>query len=376
MKKPKVLHIFSGYGGGISSLILNLVENSYQYVDYTLLAFSYEGGDAFKERLRSVGSKLLLMSRPRIEGFTGFVQSVKRVFEENHYDAVHCHIDAWPMIIFRLIANKYGVKTFIVHAHKTLYEKRIDRVFRFVNRSINRLFSTNYMTCSRWAAEYLFGRHFLKKRKAYLIPNGINESIFREKITQEDQHKYNCEFNVSEKELVIAHVGRFNEQKNHGFILNLASKLIDDQFSFKLLLIGDGELLESMQGLSQKMNLSNHVVFLGRRLDVSKIMQYADLLILPSLWEGLPTVAVECQASGTPMLLADTITPECDMGLDLVNFLPLDIALWSNHIEAFEPHKVPIIDSIQQICNNSFTAHSSGLLYCNILIKMIKDNNK
>lgn len=366
---PNVLHIFSGYGGGISSLLLNLIENSYKSVDYTLLAFSYKGGENFIERMKATNTRILTMSRPRHDGILAFIRSIKAAFKTTRFDAVHCHIDGKSLILFRFIAKLYNTKTFIVHAHKTLYESKLDRTYLFhrINRWSNYHFSTHYMTCSDLAAEYIFGAKYLKRREAYLIPNGMNVEVFQSPICDKDKERFNKEFGISHGDLVICHVGRMTLAKNHDFILDIADKLRNNGVNYKLLLIGSGELESIVKQKCTDRNLTSNVYFAGRRLDIAKIMQYADLLILPSYNEGLPTVAVECQAAGTHMFLSDTITKQCDMELGLLKFLPLDLDLWVRCISNHKPSHLPILLCQDRIKERNFTAKDAGMLYINYL---------
>lgn len=374
--KPKVLHIFSGYGGGVSSLILNLVENSYKEIDFTLLAFSFNNGEKFLERMAATNTNALTMARPRKDGIIKFCQSIDNAFKTTKFDAVHCHIDGWPLIVFRFFAKKYDINTFIVHAHKTSYEKKIDRTFlvHSFNRWCNYKCSTHYMTCSDLAAQYLYGKRYLNIRQAYLIPNGMNESLFNDLITDYDIKQYKKEFGIQENELILCHVGRMTFAKNHDFILNIAQCLKNKGFKYKLLLVGNGELECYIKRRVDELNLKDIVCLTGRRLDIAKLMQYSDMLILPSLSEGLPTVAVECQAAGTPMFLSDTITKQCDLDLGLLTFLPLDVETWVNKIMEFKSFHLPIKQCCDTIREKQFTAERAGHLYANYIKAFINSS--
>ena len=182
MKKDnfRVLHIFSGYGGGISSLILNLIENKTDNFAFDIMAFSFANGELFIQRLEKMGTHCLTMPRPRIDGYSKFKNYVNDVMKKGQYDAVHCHIAGWSAFPFYKLARKNGVKSFIIHAHTTTYDRRLDRIklLNLIDKYLNYKMATEYMTCSDMAADYIFGANYLQKKKCTLIPNGIKEELF------------------------------------------------------------------------------------------------------------------------------------------------------------------------------------------------------
>lgn len=372
MDKIKVLHIFSSYGGGISSLILNLIENKTSEFVFDTLAFSYLNGDEFVSRLNKCGTKCYTMPRPRVDGYKTYYTYLEDLFKREKYDAIHCHIIGWRFRTIQKIAKKCGINTFILHAHTTHNDSKIDAIpiVNRLNHIINYKYSTAYMTCSDMAAEYIYGVKYLKKRNAVLIPNGVKKEIFSESITQNEIDQYIQEFNLSGQEKVILHVGRFNEQKNHKFIVNIIEASVGMGMIF--LLVGEGVLTESIKEMIEERGLTEITRFLGRRSDISKLMQFSNCMILPSLYEGLPTVAIESQAAGTPILLADTITKQSDLKIGLAEFLSIsDAEMWSNKILKICNKKQELTSAIKQVECRGFTAQAAGEAYCSQLKKII-----
>lgn len=376
--KPKVLHIFSGYGGGISSLILNLVDNSYQQIDYTLLCFSYEGGESFVKHLISIGVECKTMPRLRYDGPFRLIAYIYRVMKEGKFDAVHCHIDGKSLLIFGLLAKLNGIRSFIVHAHKTKYEKPFDnsKIGHWINKKFNYLLATNYMSCSNMAASFIFGDEYLKKRTTIHIPNGIDTDKFSTVIwNKQSLSNIREEFSFSQNDIILLNVGRLTMAKNHIFMIDLIKKLSNQNSHFKLLLVGAGELQEQIESYIRSCGITNNVILAGRRQDIPQIMSSANLFLLPSLSEGLPTVAVEVQAVGTPIILADTITRQCDMGLGLATFIPLEIDAWVDKIlaSANQQHK-DATECIDQIKRNGYTSASAGKFYADSIHQIISTN--
>ncbi len=375
----RVLHIFSSYGGGISSLILNLIENKSEGFKFDIMAFSYQNGDEFVDRIRKMNGDVYQMPRPRIEGYRKFKEFVNSVLASNHYDAVHCHITGCHAKPFMDAANRHNVKNFVLHAHTTKYDSRIDRLLpvQIYDRRLNFKRSVAYFTCCDLAADYIYGKKYLMKRPAQLIPNGINEVAFLNKLTDEQTLIYRNELGVPDGTLVIGHVGRFSNTKNHCFMIDIAKELKKTGIGFILVFVGDGELFDSVKAKVEDCGLSDCIRFVGRRKDIALLMQYFDCMILPSSYEGLPTVAVECQAAGTRMLLSDCITKQCDMNLDLLQFLPInDVMTWVKAVERIASTGGHLDNSecVAQVIRQGFTMKDSGKRYCSILKEIIVRN--
>lgn len=100
------------------------------------------------------------------------------------------------------------------------------------------------------------------------------------------------------------------------------------------LLVGTGELQDNIKEKVERNSLQNNIRFLNERADVNKLLQLADVFVLPSFFEGLPVVGIEAQAAGLPLLVADTVTTEVDMDMGLVEFLPIDkgVEIWKKAI--------------------------------------------
>lgn len=376
MKKTyKVLHIFSGFGGGISSLILNLVENRSENFIFDTLAFSYKGGAHFVEAISRNGGTVYTMPRPRIDGWNEFFSFINDVIKNEKYDAIHCHIAGWMCLPFYITSKKNGGKVFVIHAHTTRYDSRVDRTapVQFINKIINYYAASQYMTCSDMAGVYIFGKHYLKRKKAKLIPNGIQIKNFSDTISKTEINNYNELFNIPDGVHRVTHIGRFTAPKNHDFILQIADEMKSQNLNCVILLVGDGEKFKDIKEKISSMQLEGFVRLLGRRTDISKIVQYSDCLILPSINEGLPTVAIESQAAGTPILVSNRVTTQCDMNLDLVKFLPIESRkIWVENIKNSIGKKKPLTECVNQIKNNGFTDISVGENYCKELESYIK----
>ena len=135
---------------------------------------------------------------------------------------------------------------------------------------------------------------FLKDRTVCL-PIGVDLNIPK---------PYNSlrEIGISGDGPFILHVGGFMPEKNHKGLIHIFSRLIQEIPNAKLLLIGEGKLKTAMEALVSEMKLSQNVIFLGRRSDVQQIMSCCQVLVLPSLIEGLPGVILESFINKLPVV--------------------------------------------------------------------------
>ena len=138
--------------------------------------------------------------------------------------------------------------------------------------------------------------------------------------------------NLEDKK-VIGHVGRFNPQKNHGFLIDIFNEIHKKDENTVLLLIGDGYLKNEMEKKVHGLKLIDCVRFLGSRSDIPDLMQAMDLFLFPSLYEGLAVVLVEAQAAGLQCITSTGVTKESDVTGN-VKFLNIKQSplLWASEV--------------------------------------------
>ena len=155
-------------------------------------------------------------------------------------------------------------------------------------------------------------------------------------------------------ELVVGHVGRFNPQKNHLFLLDIFAVLLKKEPNAALLLIGGGEDMPKIQAKAQTLGIEEHVRFLGIRSDVADLMQAMDVFVFPSLYEGLPVTMVEAQAAGLPCLISDKVPSECILTNGLVDVLPLSAEPETWAAKILEKRNLPRSDRRSEIAAHGF----------------------
>jgi glycosyltransferase EpsF len=373
----RILHIMPGYGGGIGSYIINIIRSSKPELIINDVASFTTYPDFYKNDVESKGGKTFTLSRIKIKSILSSILELKDILKKQKYDIVYIHDTDWGALYFSTIARFYGIRRIIIHAHQTNHSdnKGVLQKIKFsLYKYLTVACATQLASCSKMASEFRFGAYYVKKHKVMHIPNSINVTAYEKEISKNEADILKESIGVRTNELLLGNVGYFRIQKNHPFLISIASALEMRKIPFKLCLIGVGEEQSKIIKLVDKLELKNHVIFLGQRNDVANLFKIMDVSILPSFFEGLPTVAVECQAAGTPILMADTITKEVDMGLGLTQYLSLNtnIDVWCDTILEMSriPH-VPASERISCIQQRYFTSSSAAELFYKFINKEI-----
>lgn len=238
-------------------------------------------------------------------------------------DVVHVHGSSAIMSIELVAAWLAGCKVRIAHSHNTTCEnQKADKILRPV-------FNRNYTTafaCGQDAGRWMFG-----KRKFTIIPNGRN--LKKYEYDSKKRIEYRNKLGIPSDTLVIGHVGRFNRQKNHEYLVHVFGEVYKKKRNSYLVLIGTGEKVGEIKNLVKELELENNVIFTGVIENVSDYLSAFDIMLLPSLYEGLPLVVIEWQIAGLPCIVSDTVTKECAI-TSLVKFesIKKEPEVWANEV--------------------------------------------
>lgn len=305
-------------GGGVESVVMNYYRN----IDRNKVQFDFicdeDSKYIPKDEIEGLGGKVILI--PPYQKPFKYHKELKRVLKEGKYKIVHSHIST--MSFFSLWAAKSAkVPIRIAHAHSTTNKKEKKKnLMKQVLRPFSKVFANRYFCCSELAGRWLFGDKTYDDGKVYLLNNAIDVDKFRydEKIRKEKRK----ELNIKDNQLVIGHIGRFVQQKNHEFLIDIFNEIHKQNKNAILLLAGDGPLKENIQNKVKELGLEKSVQFLGQRSDANELYQAMDAFVLPSLYEGLPVVGVEAQAAGLPCFFSTDMTKETKI-LDTTQFIKL-----------------------------------------------------
>lgn len=324
--------------GGIQSLVIDWISRfdaKKIHIDFLLLddGNQYELEDTLK-RLGCGVYKLEDVWLKTPMDFIKYKKALNSFFLKHHdYKVVHLHSSSKNYMVLKY-AKKYGIPIRISHSHnidfqtKNLIKKIVGNCFKYPLIK----YSTNYLACSNLAGRWLFGEKKLTDAKYEVINNAVDYDRF--KYDRGIRKKIREELGIKEDNIIIGHVGRFTNQKNHTFLVEIFNEFYKKDKNARLLLIGIGELEEEIKKKVEELGLSKKVIFAGFKSNVNEYMQAMDIFLLPSLYEGLPVVGVEAQAAGLPCYMSkDVITDEVKIA-DNVTFIPLSNSAeeWANII--------------------------------------------
>lgn len=323
----RVLHIIGKMDrAGAETMLMNL----YRSIDrskfqFDFVTFTTEKGD-YDEEILSLGGKIIPIVAKDSVGRMVELYRFLKIHPE--YKIVHSHVllnNAFQLTA----ASLAGVKMRISHSHNTSNGGKgaiVSAYEKLAKKTINRL-ATHKIACGSEASTYLYG----DDDNVIILPNAVDVKAIQ-KTVNESRKNSPFDSNV----INIIQVARFMPVKNHAFVLDIAAALQAKQTNFVIHLVGDGQLRTQIEEQVTNRKLTDHIKFWGLRTDVIELMANADLMILPSLHEGFPVVLVESQAAGLSSLVSDTVAKEVDLGLGLVEFLPIDNAeLWAERIKNF-----------------------------------------
>lgn len=307
----RVLQVLHGMDcGGAENMIMNL----YRRIDRTQVQFDFlvhtEKKCYFDDEIKGLGGNIYHVPYYNIKNHFSYKKALN-VFFSNHPEIkiVHGHLGSCAHI-YLSVAKKYGCYA-IAHSHNTKpvnvsLKNILYRLFTFKTRRVADFF----FGCSQAAAEYRFGKKIAHSEKCSVLKNAIEIEKFA--YSEKNRQEIRNEFDIG-NQLVIGHVGRFNTQKNHTFLIDIFAKIYEKNSDAILMLLGDGNLRPSIEQKVENLGLKNNVIFTGVRKDANKFFSAFDVLLFPSHYEGLPVTLIEAQTAGLPIVCSDVITKEAQI---------------------------------------------------------------
>lgn len=259
----------------------------------------------------------------RLKSPIKYLYGLNHALKKGRYDAIHANGSSSLMCIEMLAGKISNVPVRISHSRNT------ECSYRILNKLLRPLFlrlCTARFACGIDAGKWLFG-----KKDFVVINNGKDFAKFH--FSQEKREWVRSKLKLDGK-FVIGHVGWFTKIKNQSFLIDIFAEFVKIVPNSILYLMGTGEMLEEIKGKVSCLGLMEHVIFAGLVEDMPDRLQGMDLMVLPSLHEGLPNVVLEWQALGLPCLLSDSITRACAVS-DLVEFDNLNKSPkeWALHLK-------------------------------------------
>lgn len=327
----RILHSVSNMDrAGIETMLMNY----YRHMDREKIQFDFlcnkQKKGAYDEEIEKLGGKIYRTPGLNPLKYPKYLAFMKSLFEKYpEYKIVEAHNGALGVYALHA-AKKNAIPTRIFHAHGASITKDLKYPLKVFCRSRLKNNITHQFTCGIEAARCYFGSESVNRKTYEFIPNAIeiNRFLYNEEIGDAIKEKYGLK-----GKHVIGHVGRFMTQKNHTFLIDVFEKVARLDDTAVLVLLGDGELQDAIKAKVQEKQLLDRVVFVGNVGNANEWYSAFDIFVLPSIWEGLPVVGVEAQASDLPCVFSDSITREIKL-TEKTFFLSLNDSLdqWAEKV--------------------------------------------
>ncbi|MGL4375178.1 MAG: glycosyltransferase family 1 protein [Microcoleaceae cyanobacterium] len=321
----RILHVVGGMNrGGIETWLMHVLRN----IDRDRFQMDFlvhiDQPCPYDDEARSLGSEIIPCLSPSKPWL--YARNFKRILREKRpYDIVHSHVHHFSGYVLWL-AKQAGIPVRIAHSHNdnSSVEAKA-KWLRLLYLTLTEWWISRYATvglgCGRQAAASLFGSAYERDSRWQILYYGIDLTLFKLEV---DRVAVRTELGIPLDAFVVGHVGRFDRQKNHEFLLEIAAEIASREPKMRILLVGDGSLRPEMEQKVIEIGLTDKVIFAGLRQDVPRLMLGAmDVFLLPSLHEGLPLVLLEAQAIALPCVFSDNVTEEVDVVKPLMERISL-----------------------------------------------------
>lgn len=346
----RVLCILSSMDtGGAETFLMKLYRNldrSKYQMDFCV----NKEDNYYADEIKSLGGKIYVIPN-KSKSLSAFKKALTETVRNNRYEHVMRVTSSAMGFMDLKIAKKAGAKVCAARSSNSSDGGSISsKIVHKAGKALYGKYADVKIAPSDLAAIYTFGSKAYKNNEVCILRNGLDLSIYS--YSNVGREKIRDELGIGAGTTVIGHVGRFNTQKNHKFLLNVFAEYQKINSDSILLLVGKGELENEIKELAKQYNVANKVKLLGVRSDVPSVMSAMDVFVFPSFYEGMPNTVLEAQATGLPCLIADTVTKEACI-TELVTYLPINngVFAWVDSIDKVKDtnrekdHKAEFIDN-------------------------------
>lgn len=351
--------------GGLETMLMNY----YRKIDRSVIQFDFlthrpYDGD-YGEEIKNLGGKIYHL--PVLNPFSRkYLDELEIFFKIHPYQIVHSHLDC--MSAFPLSkAQEAGIKVLIAHAHNTNQDKNIKYLIKsFAKRKISN-FATNLLACGQEAGKWMFGNYDFQ-----IMHNAIEASSF--KYDASVRYILRKKYGLNDQ-FVIGHVGRFNLQKNHSFLIDVFYELLKKEPHAKLLLVGGGDGENKIKEKVHQLGIDQNVIFAGVCSNVNELLQAMDVFVFPSIYEGLPVTLIEAQAAGLPCVVSQNVPEESSI-TDLVYRIGLEeeISKWVNQILCLK--KKERKDYSETIQESGYDIETNAKWLTNFYLQLLEESKR
>ena len=355
-----VFHVIGGFDpGGVESWLIGLAAETRPYLRTRVCVLGSAPGSQ-EDVAKAAGAEII---RCPLRPALSFPLRFLRLLWRERPDVLHAHVHTFSGYLL-MLGRLAGVPRRVAHSHNTADGRGHSlgrRLYRHVGQGFIRAFATHGIAASGVTGDGLFGAHWRQDARFSVIRCGVNPRDF---VSHDTSPHLRRELGLPERASVVGHVGRFDAQKNHRFFIDVARAISVADATIRFLFVGDGPLRSEIEARARDAGIADRCVFVGRRRDVPRILLNAmDVLLFPSLWEGLPVVLIEAQAAGLPVVASKSITAESSIVPGLVTFLELSggVHEWAACVRArLEAGRMSPTAAYEQFMRSGFDIRTSA----------------
>lgn len=306
----RILFIMGNMGlGGAETHIMKV----YRQIDKARYQFDFVLNTPqkcyYEDEILGLGGKIYRVTAKSKSVIKNY-KDIKKIVLEQHYRIVFkCGEQA--MSWTEMLAAKQGgaIKRIMRSTNSKGGDSKVANMIHCLSRVPLGMLVTDRIAPSKVAGEWLFGKKGCQH--LILMNNGLDLEEYT--YTSEKRSAARAEFSIPQDAFVMGHVGRFNEQKNHDFLIDIFNAYYRESENGYLFLVGDGPLKNQIENKVDNLGLHDRVIFAGNRADVNILYSAMDAFVFPSFYEGMPNTVIEAQANGLPCFVSDTITTDANI---------------------------------------------------------------
>lgn len=315
----RVLHVVGAMDrAGAETMIMNLYRSADRdRVQFDFLVHENRPCD-YDEEIRDLGGSIWRVPRFNGANAASYTRACRKVIAASGDPIVHGHIGSSAAVYLRE-AKKLG-RVAVAHSHAQHYPLSLSEcAFRLASYP-TRFVADEFLACSRQAGLDRFGSRIVCGDHFHVVPNGI------------DIDRYRCDGQAHEQAKralglgpgpIVGHIGRLESIKNHDFLFDVVGAMIDAAPGAQLVLYGKGSRAEELRRQACEKGLQDRIHFQGLTEDVPAALRAFDVMVFPSLKEGLAMALIEAQASGMPVVFSEGVPRETGLSGRAIR-LPLE----------------------------------------------------
>lgn len=370
----KVLFIVDNLNkiAGVTTIVYGLYKHLDKKNFQADFLVSKKTNNSYENTIKGLGGRVYYSGNPlSTKEFISTLNYNSEFFKKNasEYNIVYLHSPTIAEMTIRY-AKRYGIKNIIIHSHSSMFSSNfLKKLINYILVFRIKKLANHFWYCSREAAEFLYGKQFQSLPDSQWIKNAIDCNKFTYDQLAACDFKENL--GMSKAKMAL-HVSNFSKIKNTSFLVDVIKEVITKDNEWRFIFVGNGPEKVKTEKAIKENGLSDYCLFTGFTDDVKSFMNAADLLLLPSLKEGLPVVTIEAQALGLTCFVTDTITRDADIGG--IEYLQLNAQVWADKILAFKPNDSEARDVFSaKVKNSGFNIINEAQKVQKLFLKMVME---